>query len=74
VARVELEGRNWKKLEAALAERKHARLFEDRADVKLVGDDAVTYGDFSHMLAIAGKVGFAAWRVIEPSRDRAGSL
>ena len=68
-AHVELEGRNWAKLEAALAERKHSRLFEDRADVKLVGDDAVTYADFVQVIAIAGKVGFLEWRVMDQARE-----
>jgi len=64
-ARVELTGRNWKKLEAALAERKHS-VFADRMGVKLVADDEVTYGDLAHVAAIAGKVGFLEWRVIQP--------
>jgi hypothetical protein len=63
-ARVELTGRNWKKLEAALAERKHS-VFADRMGVKLVADDEVTYGDLAHVTTIAGKVGFIEWRVIE---------
>jgi hypothetical protein len=61
-ARVELTGRNWKKLEAALAERKHS-VFTDRMGVKLVADDEVTYGDLAHVAAIAGEVGFVEWRV-----------
>jgi hypothetical protein len=64
VARVELPGRNWKKLEAALAERKHS-VFADRMGVKLVASDEVTYGDFAHAVEIAGKVGFLEWRVSE---------